>query len=151
MSCAECARPRAAISPCNSSGPFTRCVAAFDLATGAGPRGSLPIAERLRADVVRAASQAVRPSGAGLDAAFRVLVSATFSARTAAGRAVYDLHGARAAAAPWHSAAGGGARRLAHLGGVQGHPVWQPEWPPGKRRPRHQSFLGSKLGVMPRK
>jgi putative restriction endonuclease len=29
----------------------------------------------------------------GLDAAFRVLVSATFSARTTAGRAVYDLHG----------------------------------------------------------
>lgn len=29
----------------------------------------------------------------GLDAAFRVLVSATFSARTAAGRAVYGLHG----------------------------------------------------------
>jgi len=29
----------------------------------------------------------------GLDGAFRVLVSATFSARTAAGRSVYDLHG----------------------------------------------------------
>lgn len=29
----------------------------------------------------------------GLDAAFRVLVSTTFSARTVAGRAIYDLHG----------------------------------------------------------
>jgi putative restriction endonuclease len=29
----------------------------------------------------------------GLDAAFRVLVSSTFSARTPAGRSVYDLHG----------------------------------------------------------
>ncbi len=55
--------------------------------------GQVELAELLRkAGPVLAAPQAVRPGTLGLDDV-RVLVSGTFTARTDAGKAVYELHG----------------------------------------------------------
>ena len=56
----------------------------------------------------------------GLTAAGRVLVSEAYTARTEAGRRVYDLHDTGAASEAGDTAAGGGACGVARPGGVQG-------------------------------